>query len=109
MDITVYFFGRVHLENKVYFWDVKASGYYVGGYETLEFAISEALEGDFSLFLWDVSMKDLTFLFDISIHHDIISFFFGFSEDNRPTMFATIDEDNVSYDRESLMVGTVDG
>ena len=54
------------------FWDVQPSGGDVGGDKTLDTPVSEGLEGDFSLFLWDIAMKNLTFDFEVCVEEDFV-------------------------------------
>lgn len=52
-------------------------------------------------------MEDLSFLFEISLKHDLIGFFLGLTEDDGPAVPATVKVDNISNNCISVMVGTV--
>lgn len=60
MHVRVIVLGGRQLNDEIDGWDIESSGGDVGGDETLDTSISEGLEGDFSLFLRDVSVEHLT-------------------------------------------------
>jgi len=53
-------------------------------------------------------MKYLSLLLDITVHHNIISFFLSFSEYDGPAMFATIHQHHISNNLSPLMKWTID-
>jgi hypothetical protein len=67
------------------------------------------LEGHFSLFLGDVAVEDLGLLFEVGLEEDLVSLLFGLAEDDRPTVAAAVEVDDVGYDGVAVVVGTVEG
>lgn len=59
MDVGINVLGGSQLHNEVDMRDIKSSSGHIGGNHTFELSISESLEGDLSLLLGDVSVKDL--------------------------------------------------
>lgn len=72
MDVSVGVLGGTQLNDQIDFWDVQSSGSDVGGHEALQTAFSESLKGDLSLFLGNISMKDLTFQLKIRIQINFV-------------------------------------
>lgn len=86
------------MHNKIDFRDVQASGSYVSGYQALEFSLLEALEGNLSLLLGDVTMEHLGFLLEIGLEEDLIGFLLGLAEDDGAAMPASVEVDDIGYD-----------
>lgn len=95
--------------DQVNFWDIEASGSNVGGNETFEFTLFESLESDLPLFLRDVTVEDLGLLFEVGFEKDFVGFLFGLAEDNSSAVSSSVEVDDVSNDRVSVVVGAVKG
>jgi len=65
MDVGLGLFGRLELDDKVDIRDVEAARGNICGDEDSEFALLEALHGNLTLVLGDVTMHDLNVLLDL--------------------------------------------
>ena len=65
MDVGLGFFGGLELDDKVDIGDVEAARGNISGDEDTEFAFLEALHGNLTLVLGDVTMHDLNVLLDL--------------------------------------------
>lgn len=109
MDVGIYLFWRLKLNDEVYLWDIKSSCGNIGRNKTFKLAFLEALEGYFSLLLWDVSMQHLSLLLEVSLQQDLISFLLSLAEDNGAAMATTVKIDDISDDRIAVIVRAVEG
>jgi len=65
MDVRVYVLRGVELDNEVHFGNVQTSGSHISCYQTFILSLSESLESNFPLFLRNVAVQHLSFLFDV--------------------------------------------
>ena len=96
MDVGIDFFGRLELNNEIDLGNIEASCCNIGGNQAFEISCLEALEGNFSLLLRNISMKHLSFLLEVGLEEDLVCFLFGLAEDDCPAMSASVEIDHIS-------------
>ena len=65
VNVGVDLFWRLQLDDQIDFRDVQASGGDVGGHQAFQFALLKGLECDLPLFLGNVAVEHLRFLFQV--------------------------------------------
>lgn len=83
VDVSLHVLRRLHLDNEVNIGDIEAAGGDIGGDEDVELTLLEALEGDLSLILGDVSVHNLDVLLDLVREQELVRFCLGRAEHDR--------------------------
>ena len=97
MDVGIDFFGGLELNNKIDFGDIETSCCNIGGNQAFEISCLEALEGNLSLLLRNISMKHLSFLLEVGLEEDLVCFLFSLTKDDCPAMPTSVEIDHISY------------
>jgi len=106
VDVSLDVLGRLDLDYEVDIGDVEAAGGDVGGHEHVELTLLEALKGDLSLVLGDVSMHDLDVLLDFVREQELVRFRLGRAEDDGLADTSVANED-VGQGADSVLPGTI--
>ena len=109
VDVGIDFFGGFELNNEIDFGDIEASCCNIGGNQAFEISCLEALEGNFSLLLRNISMKHLSFLLEVGLEEDLVCFLFSLTKDDCPAMPTSVEIDHISNNWVSVVVGAVQG
>ena len=108
MDVRLSVLGWLNLDDQVDVGDVEAARSHVRGHQHLELALLEALDGDLTLTLDDVTVHDLHLLLDLLGEDQLVSVLLGLSKHDSLRV-ATVAGERVSQGRQSVLVGALDG
>lgn len=106
VDVSLHVLRRLHLDNEVNIGDIEAAGGDIGGDEDVELTLLEALEGDLSLILGDVSVHNLDVLLDLVREQELVRFCLGRAEHDRLADTSIANED-VGQRADSVLPRTV--
>ena len=105
MDISLSFFWRLELDNKIYIWDVESTWSHICSNQNLEFVFLKSLHGNLTLVLGNISMHYLNVLLNFVRQNQRICIGFSLSEDNSFSISSIADED-ISECWKSVLEGT---
>ncbi len=107
MDVGLGLFRGLDLDDQVDVGDVKTTRGNISCDKNSEFALLEALHGDFTLVLGDVTVHDLDVLLDLVRQEERVGVGLSLSKDDDLACFA-VDDENVSEGRQTVLEGALD-
>lgn len=108
VNVGLSFFGGLQLDNQVDVGDVETARGDISGDQNAEFAFFEALHGDFTLVLGNVSVHDLNVKLDLLGKKQRVSISFRLREHNRLALLS-VNHKQVTQRLKAILKGTVDG
>ena len=109
MDVSFSILRGLHLNDEVDIGDIKSSRGDICGDKDIELALFEALKGNLTLVLGDITVHDLDIFLDLIGQYQRVGISLGLAEDNGLSCGPTIDYQEICQDGNAVVEGAIDG